>query len=91
MKRILFLLAAVSLVGCASTSITKESASGDRFHARNTRWFWKSEGVNVSFATATNGTVTASAKIAASSSDAESLRGAVEGAVSAAIAAAKQP
>ncbi len=79
MKKInLILLAALLILpACSATRVSRENAAGDKFRASNTRWFWKSEGIDVQFSSNTNGTVTASAKIQNSGAEAQELKNAV--------------
>jgi hypothetical protein len=74
---IILLAGAVLASGCSSTKVARENAAGDKFSAKNTRWFWKSEGIDVAFSSKPDGTVTASAKIQNSSAEADQLKSAV--------------
>jgi len=83
LKLACLLLASALLAGCNTTSITKTSADGDQFTARNSRVFWSSEGVAVDFKR-DGSNVTAAARIQKSGTDAAALeavaRGAAQGA-----------
>jgi len=83
MKLLCTLAAALLLVGCNTTAITKVSPDGEQFTARNSRVFWSSEGVAVDFKR-DGANVSASARIQKSSTDAAALeavaRGAAQGA-----------
>jgi len=68
-------------VGCSTTSVERINPDGSKFKATNKRAIWNSKGVEVSYETTTNGTISASAKIDQSGSDAASFEAVARGVV----------
>lgn len=69
---------ALLLAGCSSTRIERVESDGTRFTARNSRFFWKSTGVDIGYQRqGTN--VTAKARLDQTGTDAEAIKAAAEG------------
>lgn len=66
MKKTLTLLTLVALTGCSHTVIDRNA---DGIKARNTRWFWASEGIEIEYPT-TNGVAKAKIKKSNAAADA---------------------
>jgi len=86
MKKLLPICLLALLAACSTTTVERVETDGTKFRATNRRALWKSQGIEITYGR-TNTNVAASAKIDTTGSDAEAVKAAVEGAVTAAVKA----
>ena len=83
---VLVLLVALLFTGCASTSITKQTASGDKWEVRSNRLLWQTEHVSVK---APDGTIVEVSKTQPDNEAITASAGAIGAIAGAAVKAAK--